>query len=123
LRQAAEQASVSKSTISRAIQKGRLSADRTDSGGYLIDPSELLRVYPIASTQRISNDAMGQDAMPNDADLLRVEIEGLKAQLALVQNQVEDVKSQRDEWAEQAKATQRLLADQRPASRKWFGFK
>jgi hypothetical protein len=36
----------SKATISRAIKAGRLSAARSDDGGYAIDPSELSRVYP-----------------------------------------------------------------------------
>src|SRR5215203_938504 len=46
LRQAAQEAGTSKSTILRAIQSGRLSATRTDDGGYSIDPAELFRVYP-----------------------------------------------------------------------------
>ena len=46
LRQAAQEAGTSKSTILRAIQSGRLSATRTDEGGYSIDPAELFRVYP-----------------------------------------------------------------------------
>ena len=46
---ASEAARKSKSTILRAIQKGRMSATRTDNGGWLIDPSELFRVYPSAA--------------------------------------------------------------------------
>src|SRR5215211_1879213 len=46
LREAALQAGVDKSTIHRAIQSGRLSAARTENGGYSIDAAELLRVYP-----------------------------------------------------------------------------
>lgn len=46
LREAAQQARTSKSTILRAIQKGCLSATRTDDGGYAIQPAELFRVYP-----------------------------------------------------------------------------
>ena len=62
LRQAAQQAGVSKSTILRAIQKGRVSSTRTADGGHAIDPAELARVYPGATAQRTSTDAMGQDA-------------------------------------------------------------
>ena len=46
LRTAAQQAGTSKSTILRAIKGGRLSASRTADGGYEIDASELIRVYP-----------------------------------------------------------------------------
>jgi hypothetical protein len=36
----------SKATIHRAIKSGRLSASRTESGGWLIDAAELARVFP-----------------------------------------------------------------------------
>src|SRR6185503_17128722 len=45
---ASQAAGRSKSTILRAIQKGRLSAARTENGGWLIDPSELHRAFPAA---------------------------------------------------------------------------
>lgn len=124
LRQAAQQAGVSKSTISRAIQKGRLSADREPDGGYAIDPSELHRVYGDRPAQQTGNGATGQDAPVTATDetpALRAEIDGLKAQLALMRDQLDDVKTQRDEWAGQAKQATRLLADQRPVRRGWFG--
>src|SRR4051812_7141493 len=72
LRQAARTAGVSKSTISRAIQAGRLSATRSDDGGWSIDPAELCRVYPLASSpvsterpiDRPADGSEGQDATP-----------------------------------------------------------
>ena len=42
LREAAEQAGTSKSTIWRAVKSGRLSATRTDDSAFAIDPSESL---------------------------------------------------------------------------------
>ena len=121
LRQAADLAGVSKSTILRAIQKGRLSAARTDDGGYAIDPSEVQRVYGDRTAQQSGNDAKGQDA-PGDAPAaLRAEIDGLKAMVELMRDQLDDVKTQRDGWQKQAENSQRLLADMRPARRGWFG--
>jgi hypothetical protein len=35
--------------LSRAIKRGALSANRTETGSYLIDPAELERVYPLAA--------------------------------------------------------------------------
>lgn len=64
-----------------------------------------------------------QASTPDETPALRAEIEGLKAQLALMRDQLDDVKNQRDEWATQAKQATRLLADQRPARRGWFGLK
>ena len=61
LREAAEQAGTSKSTIWRAIRAGRLSATRTDDGGFAIDPAELFRVF---EPQRPEERSVGQDATP-----------------------------------------------------------
>lgn len=129
LRQAAQQAGVSKSTILRAVQKGRISADRTDAGGYSIDPSEIDRVYGDRVAQQSATTSMGQDA-PEEKHhamaLLQVEIEGLRAQLDLMQSQIGDLKDQRDDareermaWRKQAESAQRLLADT-TAKRRWW---
>jgi len=59
LEEAAEKARTSKVDIWRAIREGRLSAQRTDDGGFAIDPAELFRVF---ETQRSEQPAMEQDA-------------------------------------------------------------
>ena len=56
LREAAEQAGTSKSTIWRAIKGGRLSADRTDGGGFAIDAAELFRAFPRNGLRNVSRD-------------------------------------------------------------------
>jgi DNA-binding transcriptional ArsR family regulator len=43
---AAKATGLSKSTLSRAIKAGRISATRSDAGAYEIDPAELHRVFP-----------------------------------------------------------------------------
>lgn len=121
LRQAAQQAGVSKSTISRAIQKGRLSATRNDQGGFDIDASELHRVYGDRPAQQSDNGAMGQGAPAGDAPALQAQIDGLKAQLDLMRETLDDLKSQRDGWQRQAETAQRQISDMRPR-RGWFGF-
>ena len=45
LRKAAEQTEKSKVDIWRAIQEGTLPAQRTEDGGFAVDPSELFRVF------------------------------------------------------------------------------
>ena len=59
LGEAAEKARTSKVDIWRAIREGRLSAERTDDGGFAIDPAELFRVF---ETQRPEQPAIEQDA-------------------------------------------------------------
>ena len=46
LGQAAKTAGRSKTTIHRAIKSGKLSASRTEDGGWSIDPAELSPAYP-----------------------------------------------------------------------------
>lgn len=109
LRNAAEQAGVSKSTILRAIKNGRLSASRTDAGGYDIDPSEVSRVYP---AQRCVQHFPTQRNAALDA-----EIDGLKQLLAQVREQLDKTEKDREGWRHQAEATQRLLES---TPRRWW---
>jgi hypothetical protein len=107
LRQAAIEAGTSKSTILRAIQSGRLSATRTDDGGWKIDPAELFRVYD-PKPQRPTDPEMGQDA-PSEVFQLRIKQAELEANLKALQNIIAaererriSVEQDRDRWADQA---------------------
>jgi excisionase family DNA binding protein len=115
LRQAAVETGVAKSTIQRAINSGKLSAARTDGGGYAIDPAELFRVYPPG---RPEPGPMGRDAPAADplTDALVTE---LRAQLARMDRVLEDMRGDRDRWHAEAidwKAqAQRMLPPPMPA--------
>lgn len=125
LGQAARLTGTSKTTITRAIKSGRLSAIRRDDGSYEIDAAELSRVYVVKPETVAATGTVAQHATPvgdpDETPILKAEIEGLRAQLALMKEHADDLKSQRDSWQHQAEASQRLLADQRPARRTWFG--
>lgn len=119
LREAAERVNVSKSTIFRAIKNGRLSAARTEDGGFAIDPAELFRVYPPATEKEESNDATGQAATAavapaSDTTLLDEQIRSLRELLRRADEQIEDLKRDRDTWRDNAQQAQRLLVDHRP---------
>jgi excisionase family DNA binding protein len=135
LREAAQQAGTSKSTILRAIQSGRLSATRTDDGGYSIDPAELFRVYPAkgsgVAAERSTDQSAGQDAPPsameNATDLLirnaqlEAEINALKAILEAEKKRADEIREDRDRWAVQA---ERLALPAPVASRRgWWPFR
>jgi hypothetical protein len=92
LRQAATEARTSKSTILRAINSGRLSAARTDDGGYAIDASELFRVYP---PDRTVARPTGQDT-PVDTIALRIRNAELETQIAALKELVEAEKRRAD---------------------------
>jgi hypothetical protein len=127
--EAAKLAGISKATLSRAIKSGRVSASRNTNGGYDVDPAELFRVYPRNAATVAANGSMKQDATAiatapatEETLALKAEIEGLKAQLALMREHADDIKTQRDGWQKQAENAQRLLSDQRPR-RSWFGLR
>ena len=57
----------SKSTIHRAIKAGRVSAGRSDTGDYAIDPADLHRVFPpVDAAARSGNDCVTQNANPSE---------------------------------------------------------
>lgn len=126
LREAATAAGVSKSTIQRAIKSGRLSATRTDDGGYSIDPAELHRAYPARNTDDVARtDAAGQDATspaPAATAMLEAELASLRELLRRADREADDLRADRDAWraqAENASATVRQLTDQRERPSWW----
>src|SRR3954452_4619006 len=128
LRQAAQQTGVSKSTILRAIQSGRLSATRTEDGGYSIEPPELFRVYPpksVAADAEADRSA-GQNAIAlapiNSTEMLvrqaqlEAAVSGLQAILEAERKRGEGMGTERDRWAAQAER----LALPAPQNRRGF---
>jgi hypothetical protein len=101
LAQAAQVTGKNRSTLLRAIKTGKLSAHRQDDGSYLIDSSELFRVYDAQGAlvqmhqpaQATHNTAQG--AQNELIEALRKQIELLSAQVAREQEQA-------DHWRNQA---------------------
>jgi hypothetical protein len=62
LRVAAELTGKDRSTLTRAIENGKLSASKNDLGRYLVDPAELERVYGMLRTPAVRPDAPQSDA-------------------------------------------------------------
>jgi hypothetical protein len=129
LREAAQQAGKSKSTIFRAIKAGRLSAAKTDDGGFAIEASELFRVYPPAKGSVARNvppqrsvghgaTAAEQDATAHETAIrmaeLETELRMLRELLAEVKASRDELRADRDDWRARA---ERLLTDQRPKAR------
>lgn len=100
LSEAAEAAGVSRSTMLRAIKKGKISAVRNETGGFEIDLSELCRVWPDASL----NTSMTQGDAPKKIDDAADEatILLLRAQLEAERQLTDELRSDRDAWREQA---------------------
>ena len=124
LNKAAKLSGRAKSTISKAIKDGRLSAGKNKNGGYEIDASELFRVFPIP----VENQPEGpQENTRSDSKdrVLEVELEAERKMRERLEAEVDDLRTQRDKWQDQA---QRLLltnqnqTEARGGKRGLFGF-
>ena len=109
LGQAARATGKSKTTIQRAISSGKVSAEKTVNGVWNIDPSELHRVYPEVSLGTVATPGNGEVRDPSLQQELQHEIALRDEQLAAARKevsrleaQVEDLRSDRDAWREQA---------------------
>lgn len=139
LSQAAKASGKSKSTLSRAIKVGRLSATRLDDGNFSIDSAELFRAYPATPKNPYDERPIEQNATPTSAELqsrvsmleqlLEKEREAVAREREISAREREisaDLKEDRDRWRTQAtgllldlrttqeKATSEVLRDQRP---------
>ena len=115
---AAKEAGVSIPTITRAIKSGKMSASKQDGGGYLIDTSELARVFPALKPS--SNDTptkLGSET-PNDNGVLQARLEAKDEQIALLVSERDDLRRRLDDEAAERRKLTLLLTDQtaRPAA-------
>ena len=108
---------VAKSTLSRAIRDGKLSAIRNHGTNSLqIELSELERYRQAVAVMRATaaDSAALQAATPERPDraVLQAQIDGLRQVLSLLRAQLHDTQQQRDAWQQQAER----LALPRPVS-------
>lgn len=106
LTKAASATGKGKSTIHRAIKSGKLSAEKQEDGSYLIDPAELHRVYPMKEVkpsggtpqEPVTRDDQEPKGGPQngEADLLRLKVEMLEAQLDRERETIEDLRRRLD---------------------------
>lgn len=98
--QAAKKTGKSVPTITRAIKSGKISAEKTKSGGYQIEASELFRVFnAVTEEPNVKGNSLGIETPPERGAFtpdLEEKVRALEAALA-------DAKAERDEWRDQAK--------------------
>ena len=113
--QAASLAGVSKATLSKALKSGRLSYVEKTEKGYLIDTSELFRVFPVNGRKP----GMVPDSEPiKETQGEHPETAHLRDLLRRAEQREADLIEERNAWREQA---QRLaLTDQRQVRQTGF---
>lgn len=103
--QAAKKVGKSVPTITRAIKNGKLSANPRDGGGWIIDTSELFRVWPaITSDSNVTVNKL-QNETPSETNALQREVD-------LLREMLDEARSDRDSWKEQANKVTALIEDQ-----------
>ena len=124
LSQAAERANKSKSVLSRAIGKGKLSAVRKEDGSYEIDPAELDRWTKNVATERRKQPMKGTEDNPEfiiENRVLQAKLEGIVEERNFWKQQVDELKNERDDWKKQAQ-TLLLTAAKDEAHKRSGGF-
>lgn len=150
LGEAARRTGLSKATLSRKVRNGEFSVrERGSDGAYRIDPSELLRFMDAARVQRATRlteveetvepapqtpetpleirVALAEARLADLKALADKQLADLKAltdtQIADLRKLLEEVRADRDRWADQASQAQalatRLLPGPRPERRGW----
>ena len=114
---AAKATGKSKTTIQRAIAKGRISAQKDGSGRYIIDPSELHRVFPSVSRATVAQQSQSDTTRPSHATPLQVKVEALEAMLDREREALSEMRDDRDAWKQQATA---LLGSPTKKRRSWW---
>lgn len=134
LADAAKATGKNKTTIQRAIKSGKISGIKRASGAYEIDPAELHRVFPPATTQRDAQQAASNDTQRPTVALETSGLERiaeLERELAVAQSRsisleeqrhqmsetIEDLRGRLDRSEERVTA---LLAGPTPKRRNWW---
>jgi hypothetical protein len=121
LKQAAEAAGRGKPAILRAIQRGIISAQRNGKNEWVIDPSELHRVYPRVALNGGVGSETERYATNDEIPLLRQENEFLKQQIEREREMSQELSRRLDdETAERRKLTAMLAYKPEKEQKTWF---
>lgn len=133
LNQAAKDCGRAKSTISKAIRTGKLSHEKGDKGAFLIDQSELHRVFPPSSNEQLKipvanrKNEQGKSALQVEIDAIRRELETANLERTREREQLTDqIQELRETVAEQRadfRQTLAVITDKRAGQgrRRFFG--
>lgn len=128
LGQAARATGKSKTTILRGIRSGKFSAEKDVHGQWIIDPSELHRVYPEVLQETVSPSENGaprnqqlQQGLQHRIDLLEEQLTSSRKQVEYLEGQIEDLKGQREKLHAEAEAWRTMATQKRLTWRGLFG--
>lgn len=112
IQQAADKVKRSRPSLLQAINKGKISATRDDSGRWFIEPSELARAYP---REYGTNSKETVNITPNNTsnnDHLQAEIEGLRRLVDTLKDERNDLRTRLDSESEERRKLTAILTNQ-----------
>lgn len=134
LGEAAKATGISKASISRAINSGRISAMKKDDGSFSIEPVELHRVYPPKSAAPVAETVIGTSCNTDadtrngsDSNVLQARLDAALEQLRDREGTIDDLRHRLDRSDEERREAQArvigLLAGPGPTESKrgFFG--
>lgn len=114
LGRAAQATGKSKTTIKRALEKGRISGKKSDSGEWQIEPVELHRVYPVKEQGTASDNS--EEGIPNSREL-QARLEAAEQRIADKDKVIDDLRRRLDQSEDERRRKDHqltaLLTDQR----------
>lgn len=106
---AAELTGKSKSTIQRAMNNGKLSFENDNNNRRVIDVSELERVFGLEKQAGNNSGAsatveheLEKAKQMLDMERMKMQLKSMEDQLAAANEQIDDLKEQRNKWQKQA---------------------
>jgi len=117
IREAVKEFQVSRPTLTKSLNNGKISGKKNESGTWMIDTSELSRVYkprtPIPDNEHVKNTSENSN-----------EQHYMKGKLEALESYVDDLKEQRNKAENRAEAAEArvtaLLSDQSAKRRGWW---
>lgn len=126
LGQAAKKTGKSKSTISKALSSGRISAHAKTSSGYQIDPAELFRVFPMKERGNGKNEQLETPKANTETHyeikVLEVQLEAAHEKIKTLEEDKEDYKARLDSESKERGKLFVRLTDERLETPKKTGF-
>lgn len=92
--QAAKAVGVSKATITRALQNGKISGLKSDNGAWSIDPAELHRVFPLIAHEPPETQTSKRSATPDKSNETGV----LERENQMLREALIEARQERDRW-------------------------
>ncbi len=109
---ASELTGVSKSTIQRSMNNGKISYEIDPHGRRIVDVSELDRVFGLRSAGNTASGGTSPSTSVEqelekasallEMERLKMRIRMLEGQIEMMDTQIDDIKAQRDQWQKQA---------------------